>query len=82
MLGKSFRLFTEIAQFNNWPGSDVYNLCRLRVMEEQALLELQNAQPFSLPPNGVGFGSAGLPTGFRGDPIIAISRITRLSQSR
>lgn len=58
---EAVRIFSAIAEFDNWPGSDVYNLCYLRIIEDQALLALQNAQPFSLPPNVVGFGSAGLP---------------------
>ncbi len=58
---EAIAIFSEISNFDNWPESDIYNLCYLRLTYENAVFDYQNNRSFSLPPNLVGFGSAGLP---------------------
>ena len=59
---EAIAMLSEISNPANWPESDIYNLCYLRLVYENAILDRQNNRPFSLPPNIVGFGSAKLPS--------------------
>lgn len=58
---EAIAILSEISNPANWPESDIYNLCYLRLVYENAVLDRQNNRAFALPPNVLGFGSAGLP---------------------